>query len=365
MAAKTILLLSNGFAEDTVGGAMADRLQQLDPELNILALPVVGQGQPYRSRNIPIIGPCWELPSQGITYGSDFSAWQELRAGAVQLYLDKLWALWRRRRQIDLVVGIGDYLSIIVTGLIVKKPLVYLWVTLSHFDWLAKRYLKKYALMIFSRWRKWTHLPEFPVEFLGNPYLDTLNFTGTDLGLGQDRPTITVLPGSREPAYNNLQLICKVIQQIRQERSVNVVFALSPKIDPQRFQALAGQQPGWSDNIVLTDQLGDALQAADLVLGLAGAANEQAAGLGKPIVTFWGGGHSREEGMVRWHASRFLEGAELILPPDPDQVSSAILSLLSDSAKMSEMGRAGIEQNGGSGSTDQIAERIVKWLKNH
>ncbi|MBU0502036.1 MAG: hypothetical protein KJ811_02175, partial [Candidatus Margulisbacteria bacterium] len=215
---KRILFLSNGFAEDTVGANLAKELSGFD----LAALPIVGLGNPYRALNIPILAPCRELPSQGITFGEEFKVWDEIRAGAISLYLKKAWSLFRQRKKFDLVVCTGDYLSTMIAGIFVKKPLVYLWVTASHFDPLAKHFLKKYAAMIFSRWRTWTHLPEFKVEFFGNPYMDAVMISGDDFNLIKDRPTITVLQGTREPAFNNLSKVVQILELVNKQKPINV-----------------------------------------------------------------------------------------------------------------------------------------------
>lgn len=357
MAQKTILFISNGFAEDLVGAKLIQELCQIDPHLNFLAMPIVGIGEPYKNIGVELLGPHWELPSRGIAYGPEFNLKAELRAGAIKLYLGQIWSLIKNRRKIDFVVVVGDYLGTLISGLFVKKPVTYLWVTLSHFDDLVKYFLKKYVVMIFSRWKQWTHLPEFKVEWLGNPHMDTFEVTGDDFGLDRKLKTIGILPGSRQPAYNNLPVLKEIIQLISAKTKVNFVFALSPQINRAEFEKI--------DGVKLSYKFGDVLVVSDLVLGLAGTGNEQAAGLGKPIVTFWGGGASREELLVKGHAEAFLRGAAEVLPPEPNLVANCILSLLSDSARMEEMGRCGREINEGAGATKNIAERITQWLKSN
>ena len=152
-------------------------------------------------------------------------------------------------------------------------------------------------------------------------------------------------------------ILKEIIKLILARTKVNFVFGLSPRIDRAEFETIEG--------VSLSYKFGDVLAVSDLVLGLAGTGNEQAAGLGKPIVTFWGGGPSREEELVKGHARAFLKGAAEVLPPEPNLVANTILSLLANSAKMGEMGRRGQEINGGRGSTKLIAERIEQWLKSN
>ena len=359
MTEKSLLFISNGFAEDMVAAALVKELQKTNPPLKICALPIVGDGVPYQKLGVQLIGPHWELPSQGITYGKEFDVWKEIRGGAIHLYLGKMLALLLKRKKFDLVVGVGDFLSSVIAGVFVKKPLVYSWVTASHFDGMAKHFLKKYSVMIFSRWRKWEHLPEFNVEFVGNPNLDTFEISGDDFGIDKSVKTIGVFPGSRAPAYNNLPRLFKILELIQKKTRVNVVFGVSPKLDLESMRARSKALGSY----VFTKKFGDALNVSDLVIALGGCVNEQAAGLGKPVVTFWGGGHTREEEWVKDHARHFLEGAALVLPPDADLIANNILSLLSDPAKMKKLGERGIELNGGRGGTQIMAQRIIEWLK--
>lgn len=362
MTKKSILFLSNGFAEDTIGANLISELRLQNPQLNFFALPIVGNGAPYEQVGAKIIGPRWDLPSYGITYGPEFDVKKELKAGAIQLYLGKLLTLIWNRRKFDLVICVGDYLSTAIAGLVIKKPLMYLWVTVSHFDWVARHFLKKYSKIIFSRWRKWSDLKEYNVQFVGNPYMDTMEITGDNFGFDKSIPTIGILPGSRQPAFNNLPKIVEVMNLILKKRKVNFIFALSPTIEKNVFLEKAKYCSGWSDKFSVEYKFGDVLNVSDLVLGLAGTANEQAAGLGKPIVTFWGGGASREENLVKGHAARLLGESCVVLPGVAEKVADTILSLLADSAKMKQMGEAGKELNGGQEGNKIMAERINQWL---
>ncbi len=194
--------------------------------------------------------------------------------------------------------------------------------------------------------------------------LDLLKFTNQDLGIDKGLKTIGVLPGSRTAAYNNLPVLISILNQVYQKRPVNLVFAISPKIDRDKFIALAKAQSGYNAKIIYSDNIGDVLTVSDVVLGLSATGNEQAAGMGKPLVTFWGGGHpSRDEAFVSWHTDYFLKGSTLVFPPDPKLVADNILSLLDNPAKMDAMARCGIETNGGKGAIAIIAKRVNEWLK--
>src|SRR5690606_4761374 len=67
--ARTILFLSNGYGEDTVGARIAQSVQALaGSRLRPVAFPIVGAGDPYRLVGIPVIGPRAHLPSGGFGY---------------------------------------------------------------------------------------------------------------------------------------------------------------------------------------------------------------------------------------------------------------------------------------------------------
>ena len=58
-----ILFLSNGHGEDGIAVQVLQALRHQDSELELCALPIVGEGNAYRKAEVPIISPVKTLPS--------------------------------------------------------------------------------------------------------------------------------------------------------------------------------------------------------------------------------------------------------------------------------------------------------------
>ena len=63
-----LLVLSNGHGEDIIATRILKQLQSLAPELELVALPIVGEGYAYRKLNIPLAGRVQQLPSGGFGF---------------------------------------------------------------------------------------------------------------------------------------------------------------------------------------------------------------------------------------------------------------------------------------------------------
>ncbi|GAH60658.1 unnamed protein product, partial [marine sediment metagenome] len=53
---KRILFLSNGYAEDLIAAAIIEKLVNEVPQIEIKALPLVGEGKAYEPLRILILG---------------------------------------------------------------------------------------------------------------------------------------------------------------------------------------------------------------------------------------------------------------------------------------------------------------------
>ena len=52
---KKILFLSNGYGEDTISCSIIEKLLSINKNIDILVLPIVGEGKIYRKMNYSII----------------------------------------------------------------------------------------------------------------------------------------------------------------------------------------------------------------------------------------------------------------------------------------------------------------------
>jgi len=106
---------------------------------------------------------------------------------------------------------------------------------------------------------------------------------------------------------------------------------------------------------------GDLVRKADVVIGQAGTAVEQAAGLGKPVITFPGRGSQVPLRFLRGQ-QQMLGEAIMIVERHPDRVAEAVLKVLTDRNLKERMAAAGRQRMGPPGALRIIAHRIVEEL---
>ena len=131
---------------------------------------------------------------------------------------------------------------------------------------------------------------------------------------------------------------------------------------PSRMPGLtAALRRGSSQLWLLEGRFGDVLASADLALGTAGTGNEQAAGLGLPVVSF----------PLEPHYTRaFLDNQRRLLGPalrvvadDPGAVAAALAELAGDAAMRRRVGAEGRRRMGPGGGSSAIASDVVARLR--
>ncbi|QPN60324.1 hypothetical protein H8F24_02370 [Synechococcus sp. CBW1002] len=361
-----LLLLSNGHGED-LSGALLGRALIQQPGIQVSALPLVGHGEPYRQAGIAVLGRTRSFSTGGLGYTSLRGRLTELAQGQVVYLFGQLLRLWRRRKQTDLVVIVGDVVPLLAWWLTGCRGVVYLVAYSSHYEgrlrlpwpcgWILRR---RRLLQVWSRDALTaTDLSQQlgrPVLFLGNPFFDLVadgSGTGAPAGPGDAEaidsatPTdearnasaapqsLVLLPGSRLPeAEQNLELMLHLLillpQELRQPSRLCLRAALVQHLDSERLAALA-QRLGWQlqgsadqpqglwmqrEELRLElgwDRFASLLRQSDLVLAMAGTATEQAVGLGKPVLQLAGQGPQFTEGFAE--AQRRLLGPGVVCAP--------------------------------------------------
>lgn len=324
-----VLFISNSFAEDLGAIAIIKELRKIAPEMQISALPIVGDAKHFKGLNAQVIGP---------------------------FILGQIWSVLRNRNKFDLVVGIGDYISIMVNGLLIKKPFFYVWTTLFPvYPKSAIKYMQKYGLEIFPRDIDLGHLDQsrVPKQYLGNPIMDAFEIKGEDFGLSPNEPVVGILPGNRKISYKTLPLLAKIINNISRVNPVSFLISVSPKLDRNKVENIL-KPILETKKVILSDQFGDILNRSDIVIGLSGTACEQAACLGKPVITFC---------FVEEHTYSILKESAILVEPDAEKVAETALNLLKDPEKMLHMGQTGKRLMGPRGASKLIAQRIANYFK--
>lgn len=394
-----VLFVSNGHGEDAVAAAIARELSDTLPSARVLAAPIVGDGGPYRRLRIPVVTPTRPMPSGGLVgLKRSRALWHDLRAGLIRLHLRQARALRRWAPGIDLVVGVGDRLILYLARWVIRRPLVFVAIADSAYLTQGQEIsnpgerslMKKCARVVFTR----DHLSAdmlrkygVPAMFVGNPMMDAFDITGTrlgDAGDGDPRPTIAILPGSRAEAYANFRLaldgvLCAFRAGLRRCRFV-AAWADSLPIAPLSDALVGthwslapaagalGEEGVWTvahpDGVtvtIFTHRFGDVISQATAVIGLAGTANEQAAGLGKPIIRPPATGAEMSHTLVR--RQRLLLGdAVLAVEPDGAAIATAVRTVLDDPERYRRMSEAGRSRMGPRGGARRIAQAIAAQL---
>ena len=112
---------------------------------------------------------------------------------------------------------------------------------------------------------------------------------------------------------------------------------------------------------VVKGRFADILAASDLVIGLAGTGNEQAVGLGKPVVTFPGRGPQFSDKFVKIQ-KRLLGDSISLVKREPSVTAGEILKILTDASIKEKMGAIGHERMGEPGGARKIALQIKEYF---
>ena len=392
-----ILFISNGHGEDTLGARLAQEFQVLRPDLELEAMPIVGAGNPYERLGIRVSGPRWSPPSGGFTFTSPARFLEDWRDGMRQKTHEQHWAV--RRAKADVVIVIGDVYALGVTKLFAFKeakpqvfqvqPLVSRYyqdgmntqtrlerlnrVTVDSFTapelWLMKN-MVRHVYARDARTAAW--LQELGVRhssFLGNLMMDCLE---PELDLSpvlNGKPVLALLPGTRDDQLESLPKMLEVAATLpdfqtfaalpvlhpRLELSTGWVW-ISPEAVDKSVSALTVAEHTTGTQVLILEQAFAALlHQAKVILGTSGTGNEQAVGLGKPVIAFATKGPQYTKNFAQAQARLLGAGLHLLEHPSTQALAQAIRQADPASARV-----AGLERMGGSGGAKRIAEYILE-----
>jgi len=405
-----VLCLSNGHGEDVIAVQIIEALRQQTSEVEITAIPIVGDGTPYQQANIPIISPVKKMPSGGFIYMDHQQLWRDLRGGLISLTIAQLKAA--QRWQGELILAVGDIVPLLFAWwsstdyafVGTAKSEYYLqdeggWLPTTtfwerfwgsvYFPW--ERCLMKHRRCrgVFPRDTLTTQrLQQYqiPAFDCGNPMMDGLT---PEVPIAEESETqrslrVLLLPGSRSPeAENNWELILEAVETIMmQETKWRLCFfgAIAGNLNLDPFCEILSQQ-GWQRNATDTpatpvqDQQGlefykgtmqllltqtayhRCLLAADIAIAMAGTATEQFIGLGKPVITFPGKGPQYNSAFAE--AQTRLLGPSVILVKKPSQVGDALRELFADPDRLQLIADNGKRRMGEPGAARAIAQQLL------
>jgi uncharacterized protein (TIGR03492 family) len=366
-----ISFLTNGYGEDRTGALIACELRQLAPHHPIVAIPMVSNGDAFQKHGFETV---WEgsfPPGQG--FGS-----QEFRLFLKDIpyardYFRYLGFLARQRSQINHAFVVGDVFLLIHAYFGLGRKSVFLALAKSDHmnphsgieEWVIRNFASR-VLTRDAYTAERLRAKGIDARFLGNPIMDGIGEPGPEKP--SVPPIISLFPGSRDEAAQNFQRIIAVIDQIAEP--VQYLCALSPVIDIAKM-AESVQASGWvltEENVLRkgdkTVALGKdlferSLHDSTLVIGMAGTANEQAAGMGRPVISFVGAGAQTTPSRMI-DQERLLGGAAAYISDFPEGVSREISWLLAHPEERERRGAIGRQRMGPPGGAKKIAEFLFE-----
>lgn len=378
-----LLVVCNGRGEDYIAARVLERLAAIAPEVSASAFPLVGTGDQLAAAGVDVVGPRRAMPSGGFTMHSPGVLWRDLRAGLLDLTIRQ--AAFLRRQKPDAVFVVGDVYAQAQAALVPAPRRVLQTLVSAHHAgggpavlryfmegfrapelWLMRRADKVYARDAATA-RLLTRAG-VRAAHLGNPMMDGLAAPPLVAGDDVRAPVVALLPGSRGQAERSVELM-----RLALSLSAPVVGLVAWTADrvpsrPEGWEAEDARVPGvlaaWRQGEArlwwTRDRFASVLAAADAVIGTAGTANEQAVGLGLPVVAFpvppfYGEPYMRNQ-------KRLLEGALLTTEAEPERIAAMLRLALTDAGVRERARRTGVERMGGPGASRALAEDLAAWL---
>lgn len=392
-----ILFLSNGHGEDLIATMIAREVKAERESFDVVGFPLVGFGKPYIDAGIRVVGVQKTMPSGGFLRHGLHLTLQDVKAGLISLTMQQIKYLRSIRGNVRLTVSVGDVYPLFLAGRYVKSPILSLSTAKSEYikghlgieRWL----MRKYADLVLARdERTYRALSDLgvPAGFAGNVMMDGFSITGENFGLTLDKKVVGVLPGSREEAYRNMGMLLEIVEQLTDLSSDNLDFlvGLAPNLDEERLAHVV-HKAGWryqkqnSDGrergvtgriypgsgkdtpcvIVAQGWFGDVLNISNIVIGLSGTGNEQAAGLGRPVVTFPTEGPQFNLKFAEAQKRLLGEAVAFVESGEARDVAAEVMSIIGDSIRIARMRKAGHARMGEQGAATRTAKIITNYLE--
>lgn len=397
-ATPRILFLSNGHGEDEIAGKLIDALRReagpVVPELD--AWPMVGQGRVYRARGITPIGPVGQLPSEGFSTLSLRHLWGDL-AGGWPALMARQWRFARGLRgRYRLLVGVGDIVPLLA-GWQARTPMAFVACAKSSFygrrhdnNALERWLMRRVCVEVFPRdglSAQRLRARGVACSDLGNPMMDGLDPVDPPGLRGGTPLAVALLPGSRRDATDNAILLVAAAGRAVPALPAGSRFlvAAHEAVDFARLaQAVPAPwlrgaapegaggggaadavlrlvHPSGSELLAVKGRFADVLHASDLAVGMAGTANEQAIGLGLPLVVVPGRGN-QGAAYVRMKM-RYFGPAAVAAAPEAGAIAAALCELAADPARRATMAAEGRRRMGAPGASRAIARALLQRLE--
>jgi uncharacterized protein (TIGR03492 family) len=403
-----LLCLSNGHGEDMIALRILQALQQLPNGPTIEALPIVGEGHAYQKAGIPVIGTVKVMPSGGFINTDRRQLARDIQGGLVQLTIAQLKTIRSWTRKGGFVLAVGDIVPMLFAWTS-GSPFAFIGTAKSEYylrdekGWLPRQSwwddrLERWTGCVYQPWERWlmsrpqckavfprdrmtaTILKRFgvPAFDLGNPMMDGLAADSTADSTNEGL-TIALIPGSRIPeVYANWDIILQSLDNLTKqiEKPFKCIAAIAPGIDLNELNRLLlmyrWQQTqtncyeiGFGENQIslelMPGQFAACIQRSTVAIAMAGTATEQFVGLGKPALIIPGPGPQFNAAFAE--AQTRLLGISVTLVEQPNQMASALRSLLDDPDRLQAIAENGHRRMGEPGAATRIAHCLLEQMR--
>ena len=381
-----MMVVSNGYGEDSIGTALAKELQKLD--IKVTVLPLVGQGKSYEEQGLEVIGPRQDLPSGGFVFNRPGALQKDIRAGFISMTLNQWQTLRRVSASFTGTLVVGDWYALSVASFFAKRPLFQMQPLVSLHYWqgegapktgqpygLWERSLMKRVTKVYPRDEASTlWLNKHGINqavYLGNPMLDAL-YGYCDINL--PAPYLLLMPGSRADAYESLPVMLEACVLLQDLKLTPVVAwtGLPLRFDLANWHLVeTGQSAGITHRLehkqgqvvyIAQKSFARLLKKAKLALSTSGTAAEQAAGYGVPVIAFPTLGPQYTPSFALGQ-KRLLREALTLVDPKPEYIAQAARGLLNNLTSYAVAQRAAKVAMGEPGAAQRIAKDIHYSLK--
>lgn len=353
------LFVSNGYAEDLIAAEIIRHL----PGAEITAYPLVGTGA--YPPDVRLLDPRRTLPSAGFAFRAGLRGLgADLRAGVIGLWVAQRATLARWYGHADLVVAVGDTYCLWMASTAAPRVAFVSTadsVRIAPFGFLARVGLRRFAARVFARDHETAAALRrlgVPADCLGNVMMDLVRPRGATFPVPPDAPVVALLPGSRHDAPDNAAVLAQAARAVAAAvPEVRFLMVLAPTISEDGVRARLPETPA----IHVTTAFADAVARAALVMGFAGTAHEQAAGMGRPVVAFPSRGPQFSPAFLAAQAR--LLGDALITTRTWQEAAAAAVRLLRAPAERERRGAAGRALMGPPGAAARIAAALAEMAR--
>ena len=386
---KAVLFVSNGYGEDSIALSILREIKSQAPDVHVYALPIVGNGGSYETEDCEILGPRTAMPSGGVIPGNFGNLKKDLSSGLIKLTFAQIGIIKKYSKLSFASVSIGDIYPAILLSLFAKNSRIMIATAKSNYvsphnkfeEFMMKHFFKK----VFVRDNPTAeHLRKNGVAnavYVGNAMMDCLEPEGIDFKVNKEN-LFAVLPGSRKSAFLDMPVIAEAISNISDKINDSSFVAVVPKsIDLHELVKVCsedwqfeeskeedfcvGKMSNKKNSAVVkfyNRGMADLLRSCKIVIGQAGTANEQATGLGKPVVAF----DSFSDDKMGWYRKRqkcLLGEAVAVVKKNSSEVSDMVFKILNDSELYKKMAEEGKNRLGLPGGAKKMAETILSLAK--